>query len=149
MPPHKKPAAQLDAEIAASLASQKTRRSWDPSILGITQEELSAMDAEDRETALIEALNRAADQLQAVVAAFGKDLCPWPLPQIAGPPMDRSACFFFVMITPNGDLRKTSDEIVGVRRAALLVRPSTRTSRDPSSRFRPPSRADAGHAPLR
>ena len=47
---------------------------WDPSVLGITQGEWAAMDAEEREDYLQDSLHRAADLAHATVQAFEADL---------------------------------------------------------------------------
>jgi len=47
---------------------------FDPSILGITSEELAEMDEEERREALWDSLNRAADIAQHTADAFKADL---------------------------------------------------------------------------
>ena len=49
---------------------------WDPSILGMTVEDKSEMDDDEIQARMIEEINRAADILQAVVAAFGDRMRP-------------------------------------------------------------------------
>ena len=71
--PRRKSSAQLNAEIATSLAARQT---WDPSAFGLTRSELSGMDEEERQEALSDALNRAADLLQASASAFRAELGP-------------------------------------------------------------------------
>lgn len=50
--------------------------SWDPSVLGLTAEELSDMSDDEQEAFAIDALNRAADLLQNVLTAFGPHFRP-------------------------------------------------------------------------
>jgi len=47
---------------------------WDPSVLGITPDEWARMDAEERQTYLVDSLHRAGDLAHALVKAFSEDL---------------------------------------------------------------------------
>lgn len=51
-----------------------TRFRFDPSVLGRTPEEIADMDADEVYEAAIEEVNRAADLLQAIAAAFAPEL---------------------------------------------------------------------------
>lgn len=48
--------------------------SFDPSIIGISYDEIAEMDAEDRNEAIVDSIFRAADIAQAVIAAFGREM---------------------------------------------------------------------------
>jgi hypothetical protein len=47
---------------------------FDPSVLGLDQDDLDIMDDDERNEALVDSLNRAIDLLQATRAAFADDL---------------------------------------------------------------------------
>lgn len=49
---------------------------WDVSIIGITPDDVAEMSVEEQEDRAIDECNRAADILQAVVAAFGEHFRP-------------------------------------------------------------------------
>lgn len=49
---------------------------FDPSILGLSPEDLKAMDPEERKEALFESLMRAADIAEHTARAFEADLSP-------------------------------------------------------------------------
>jgi hypothetical protein len=52
-------------------ATNRPAAAWDYSVLPLTQDEVREMDADERAERMTEELNRAADLLQAVAAAFG------------------------------------------------------------------------------
>ena len=50
--------------------------SWDPSVLGLTAEELSDMSDEEQEAFAVDALNRTVDLMENVLAAFSPHFRP-------------------------------------------------------------------------
>ncbi len=55
-------------------AAHTAAKSWDTSVLGVTSEEKAEMDADEQVERAADELNRAADIMQAVLAAFGEHL---------------------------------------------------------------------------
>jgi len=55
------------------MADHKTAY-WDPSVLGLTLQDWARMDGDERQAYMVDALNRAADLLEATSTAFEADL---------------------------------------------------------------------------
>lgn len=51
-------------------------RVWDPSVIGMSPDDKEEMDDQEQCERMVEEVNRAADIIQAVVAAFGEHMRP-------------------------------------------------------------------------
>jgi hypothetical protein len=51
-------------------------RTWDPSVIGVDHEDMADMATEEQAERAVEEINRAADIMQAVIAAFGQHMTP-------------------------------------------------------------------------